>query len=246
MNIFILILVPVMLLIYLGFRFRSLLLYFKALKVYGAGNTEKAVTMLKKSVEEGLSNKHQLTVGYLLLKEGFIDDAERIFTYLIHNPGAKFNAQHARSYNALIHWKSDRLDEAVEELEALLTENYRTSSFYSNFGFFLIEQGNLERALEINLEAEAYDGESAVIQDNLGLCYIKLNDWDKAEKLYAKLMEKDPSFPDAWYNAALVAEKKNDKEKAVSYLNTALTKKFSYLSTLSREQVEEQLNKLKV
>jgi pentatricopeptide repeat protein len=244
MNI-ILIISPIMLLIYLGFRFRSLPVYFRALKTYEAGNKEKAVKMLKDAVEAGLSNKHQLTVGYLLLKEGYLEDAERIFTFLIHNPGAKFNAQHARSYNALIHWKSDRLDDAVEELEALLEENYRTSAFYSNLGFFLIEQGNIDRALEINLEAEVYDGESTVIQDNLGLCYIKLKNWDKAEKLYNKLMEKDPSFPDAWYNAALVAQQIKDKEKAVSYLNTALTKNFSYLSTLSREQVEEQLNNLK-
>ncbi|MDC7233706.1 MAG: tetratricopeptide repeat protein [Spirochaetales bacterium] len=241
----ILIIVPVLLLGYLAFRFRSLPLYFRALKKYEAGENEKALAMLKDAVEAGLSERHQLTVGYLFLKEGQMDDAERIFTYLIHNPGAKFNAQHARSYNALIHWKSGRLDEAVQELETLLEENYRTTAFYSNLGYFLIEQGKLERALEINLEAQAYDSESPVIQDNLGLCYIKMEKWDKADALYAKLIQKEPAFPDAWYNAALLALHKGETEKAASLLNTALSKKFSYLSTLSREQVEEQISKLK-
>jgi len=241
----ILIIFPVLLLIYLILRFRSFPLFLRGMKTYGAGDITRALELLKNSVEAGLAPKHQLTVGYLLLKEGYPEDAERIFTFLIHNPRGKFNNQHARAYSALIHWKMGRLDEAVEELETLLTENYRSSALYCNLGFFLIEQGNLDRALEVNLEAEDYDEESPVIQDNLGLCYIRKKDWGMAERVYEKLIKTEPAFPDAWYNAAQVALHKGEKERAVSLLNTALEKKFSYLSTLSKTDVEELLGSLK-
>jgi len=240
----IIIIVPVMLLIYLVLRFRSFPLYLRGMKAYGAGDASRALKLLKNSVEAGLSAKHQLTVGYLLLKEGYPEDAERIFTFLIHNPQGKFNNQHARAYSALIHWKMGRLDDAVEELENLLKENYRSSALYCNLGFFLIEQGNMNRALEVNLEAVNYDEESPVIQDNLGLCYIKNEDWIQAQRVYDKLIATEPSFPDAWYNAAQVALHEGEKEKAESLLKTALVKKFSYLSTLSKVEVEELLNSL--
>ncbi len=235
---------PVILIAYLLFRFRSLPLYYKGLKTYGNGDTVKALNLLKRSIEEGLPEKHQLTVGYLLLKEGNPDDAERIFNFLIENPGAKFNSDHARCYNALIHWKKGRLSEAVEELEDLLANGYRTTALYSNLGFFLILLDKLDRALEVNEEAWNYDEESPVIQDNLGLCHIRRLEWTKAEKIYGKLLEQDPGFPDAWYNAALVALHNEDKEKAVSLLESTLEKKFSYLSTLKREQVEDKLKEL--
>jgi len=240
----IVVIVPVLLLIYLLLRYRSFYLFLRGMKTYGSGDIKKALDMLKNSVEGGLSAKHQLTVGYLLLKEGYPEDAERIFTYLIHHPHRKFNPQHARSYSALIHWKMGRLDEAVEELETLLEENYRSSALYCNLGFFLIEQDRLDRALEVNLEAESYDEESPVIQDNLGLCYIRKKEWALAQKVYDKLIPADPAFPDAWYNAARVSLHQGDKETAESRLKTALTKKFSYLSTLSRTDVEEMLRSL--
>ena len=215
------------------------------MKTYSKGNTAKALDMLKESVEAGLAAKHQLTVGYLLLKEGYPEDAERIFTFLINTPQGKFNRNHARAYSALIHWKKGQLDDAISELESLLEDKYRTSALYCNLGFFLIEKGDMKRALEVNLEAYEYDELSPVIQDNLGLCYIKLKEWAKADSLYEKLIASDPGFPDAWYNAALVATHNGDKKKAESLLNSALEKKFSYLSTLNKAQVEEQLKLLK-
>ncbi len=242
---FIILIVPVILIAYLMYRFRSLPIYLKGLKTYNNGNTDKAMELLKRSIEEGLAEKHQLTVGYLLLKEGNPDDAERIFNFLIENPGAKFNADHARCYNALIHWKKGRLHDAVEELEELLKDGYRTTALYSNLGFFLILLDKLDRALEVNEEAWNYDEKSPVIQDNLGLCHIKRLEWTKAEQIYKKLLEQEPGFPDAWYNAALVAIHSNDNKKAASLLETALEKKFSYLSTLKREQVEDKLRELK-
>ncbi|MDA3955575.1 tetratricopeptide repeat protein [Oceanispirochaeta sp.] len=244
MNI-ILLTVPLILVMYLFYRFRSFPLFIKAMKIYNTGDISKALKMLKDAVEAGLAAKYQLTVGYILLKEGYTEDAERIFTFLINTPQGKFNSNHARAYSALIHWKKGHLDEAIQELKTLLEEDYRTTALYSNLGFFLIEKGDLDKALEINLEAFYYDGFSPVILDNLGLCYIKREEWVKAEEIYEKLIKSDPGFPDAWYNAALVAIQRGDKEKAESLLNSALEKKFSYLSTLNKAQVEEQLQLLK-
>jgi tetratricopeptide (TPR) repeat protein len=240
-----LIIVPLLLVMYLFFRFRSFPLFLRAMKTYNTGDTSKALAMLKDSVEAGLSAKHQLTVGYLLLKEGYPEDAERIFTFLMTTPQGKFNSNHARAYSALIHWKKGHLDEAIAELETLLESNYRTTALYSNLGFFLIEKGDMDKALKINLEAYEYNNQSPVIQDNLGLCYIKTEQWALAEDIYDKLIENHPRFPDAWYNAAQIAVHKGDNKKAESLLSSALEKKFSYLSTLSKTQVENQIEQIK-
>lgn len=238
---FILILVPLMLLVYLGFRFRSLPLYIRGSRAYAAGETERALDLLLKAVESGLGDNRQLSVGYTLLREGRIEDAERIFNYLGHHAGGKFNAQHARAYNALVLWKRGELDKAVAELEALYDEGYRSRAFYCNLGYFLIEQNRLDRALAINEEALDYDSDSPVIRDNLGLCRIKSEDWDKAEEIYDELLQEEPTFPDAWYNAALVARHSGQGEKAEELLRKALEKRFTYLSTLDRKDVETAL-----
>ena len=243
MNI-IMILVPIMLVVYLGFRFRSFPLYIQGSRAYASGETDKALDLLLKAVEAGLGDNQQLSVGYTLLKEGRMEDAERIFNYLGHHAGGKFNAQHARAYNALVLWKREQLDEAVSDLETLYDEGYKTTAFYSNLGYFLIEQGRLDKAIEINEEALDYDSKSAVIRDNLGLCRIKAGQWEEAEKIYDELLEEAPSFPDAWYNGALVARHSGDDGKAVELLETALEKKFNFLSTLEKKDVEKALEEI--
>ncbi len=243
MNI-VLLLVPLMLILYLGFRFRSLPLYIRGSRLYGSGETDKALDLLLRAVEAGLGDNQQLSVGYTLLREGRIEDAERIFTYLAYHAGGKFNARHARAYYALVLWKREELDEAVAELEALYDEGYRSTAFYSNLGYFLIEQNRLDRALEINEEALDYDSSSPVIRDNLGLCLIKKEDWDRAQKIYDELLDEEPAFPDAWYNGAQVALHRGEKEKALGCLRSALDKRFTYLSTLKKDDVEAALREL--
>ena len=116
---------------------------------------------------------------------------------------------------------------------------------YGNLGYFYILQGEIEKALELNKEAYDFSSDDAIILDNLAFSYYLSGNIDKAEEIYIKMHEqKKPAFPEGYYNYGLVALKKGDKEKAKELFEKALLQKFSYLSDLTRETVENALKNL--
>ena len=183
------------------------------------------------------------TYSYILLKNGQIEKASEALDYaeltaLERKTWRKGETRykHVHSYRALILWKQDRLDDASELLMNLLQDDYKTSTLYANLGWFLIKQNKLELALEVNLEALEYDRTNAII-DNLGLIYLKMGDLEKSREFYDELVEKNPEFPDAWYNNGLLLESEGKAEEAQMMFKKALECKFSYLGTVTKEQV---------
>ncbi len=65
-------------------------------------------------------------------------------------------------------------------------------------------------------------------------------EWDKALEIYDKLLPELPGFPDAYYNRALIHGHFNEWEEAKDLLIKAW-KEFHFLSTLSKEQIQEKL-----
>jgi tetratricopeptide (TPR) repeat protein len=187
------------------------------------------------------------TYSYILLKEGNIEAASEVLDYaeltaLDRKSWRKgeIKYKHVHSYRALILWKQDRLDDATDLLMHLLKENYKTSTLYANLGWFLIKQDKLNLALEINLEAIEYDRTNAIL-DNLGLIYLKMGDLKKSREFYDELIENNPEFPDAWYNNGLLLELEGKKEDAQKMFQKALKCKFTFLGTITKEQVEQAL-----
>ncbi len=221
------------------FALRNLgtILLFGAMRTYGRGQKDRAIGAVERALKFPMGPQHRLTSAFLLLKEGHLDRAEAIIAPLRTVKTKKYNPNKARVYYSLVQWKRGELDRAVENLEGLLAEGYRTGTLYANLGYFLIEQGSYERALEVNREGLDYDSSYNVIKDNLGLTYIKLGEWDKALEIYEDLLTGVPSFPDAYYNKALIHIHRGETEEARDLLLKAETKNFSYLSTLSREQI---------
>jgi tetratricopeptide (TPR) repeat protein len=54
----------------------------------------------------------------------------------------------------------------------------------------------------------------------------------------------NPTFPEAYFNFGLLCEKMDQRERAVELYNRALSSKFSYLSTLTKEQIQSTLDEL--
>jgi len=217
------------------YRFRSFFFYLRGLRAFKKNRKDRTAVLLTKAASMGMKPKHRLTTGYILLSQGSIEEADRILTPLRGVREKGFNHQEAGIYCSLLLWKKGMIDEAVSELEELLAGGYKTTTLYTNLGFYLQEKGDLDRALELNLEAREYNEDSKGILDNLGAVRILREEWDLAAPLYEKLMTMSPTFPEAFYHAALVHRHRGEDEKALQQLKEGEQQTFTELSTVGRE-----------
>lgn len=183
----------------------------------------------------------EVTYGFLLLKSGAVDEGERVLSALIGRliKDRRTNELSlARSYHALASWKKGDLRGAIDNLRELLAGGYRTTALYGSLGYFLIEQGQLPAALELNLEAREFNGDDKVILDNLGCTYLLMNELDRAEEVYSKLMDLQPHFPEAWYNFGKLHLARGRRDEARQAFARALELPFNALSTVTKAEVE--------
>ncbi len=205
---------------------------------YQEGDYQGALKDLEDAIRLNPKNWRNVgNYGTLLLKLGRVDEAA---------------VQNAKAYElcdkedekkglgitkSLILWRQDKLDEAIAEMEKLL-ETYKNSNVYASLGFLYTEKGDLEKALAFNLEAREFNDTNTIILDNLGYTYFLMGNIDEAEEIYKKLMSLKPTFPEAFYNYAMIHEIRGDLDQAVYLLRHALKLKFWHTSTITKEKVE--------
>lgn len=211
---------------------------------YSKGDIDKAIMWFERIYK--LKNppvRPCVSYAYIVLKKGDTNKAEQILQELLKNNSSSPDAPYIKSIIALVLWKKGKIDEAVSLLENVI-KSYVTTSVYESLGYMLIEQGDLQKALKLNLEAYEYNSDDKVIQDNLGQTYYLLGEYDKANEIYEKLLKSSPAFPEAYYNYGLLLDKLGNKEKAVEMMKKALGLKFSSLSTVSKEKIEADLTRI--
>ncbi|HHW49661.1 MAG TPA: tetratricopeptide repeat protein [Clostridiaceae bacterium] len=212
---------------------------------YSKGDMDNALKWLKKSYESNKANPHTaIPYAYLLLKSGKLDESEKVFSEIL---GKKLNADDrnlAKSNYALLLWKKGNLDEAVNMLEEVFKE-YKTTTVYGSLGYLLILKRDLDRALEFNLEAYDYNSSNTIIQDNLGYTYYLRGEYDKAAEIYEKLLASNPTFPEAYYNYGLVLVKMGEPAKALEFMEKSLNYRLTFLSTITREEIEGKIEEVK-
>jgi tetratricopeptide (TPR) repeat protein len=211
---------------------------------YSRGLTEEALKWFKRGYDTNRAHSRSvISYAYLLLKTGHTDEAGLVLDKLLEKKPKREEELYAKSNLALVYWKKGDLDSAVSTLQEVIQE-YRTSAIYGSLGYLLILKGDLEKALEFNLEAYDYNSENTVILDNLGQTYYMKGIYDKALEIYKTLIAKNPGFPEAYYNYALLLLKLDQKEKAVEMLKKALDSKFSLLSDITKDMVAAKLNEV--
>ncbi len=218
----------------------SLFAYMGGMK-YSRGSLEEAINWFEKAYRTGKAKPATTSsYAYLLLKNGILDESEAILNKLISSHPDKDSEMLAKSNLALVYWKKGCLDDAVALLETVIQE-YKTSTIYGSLGYLLILKGDLEKALQFNLEAYEYNEANTVILDNVGQVYHLTGQFEKSAEIYEKLISKNPSFPEAYYNFGLLLLDMGQVEKACEMLEKALNYKLSFLSTIKRENIEEKL-----
>lgn len=211
---------------------------------YAKGNLQDALTWYKRAYKSGVAKPQtKVSYAYLLLKTGNIEDAESTLESLSRRKLETNDRMVLNSNMALVQWKKGNLDEAINLLEEVI-KSYETSNIYGSLGYMLIQKGDLDKALEFNLKASEYNSSNAIILDNLGQTYYLKGNYDKAVEIYENLMESNPSFPDAYYNYALVLKARSEFSKALDTAKKALNYELSFLSTITRPQIDNLVNEL--
>ena len=100
--------------------------------------------------------------------------------------------------------------DAIPEFEHLVAENPADYQIRLRLGRLLRSVRQLNRALEIQLDALQRDKFNAQIHYELGLLYMDLNNFDDARKSLAKSLEIEPRQPNAYASLAEISRKSGD------------------------------------
>jgi len=83
-------------------------------------------------------------------------------------------------------------------------------------------QKNYEKAELIYRQLKAQESRSAPLLNDRGVLYFGQQDWENARNAFEASLKADPNFREAWYNLALVKERKGDLQGALSALDRYL------------------------
>lgn len=211
---------------------------------YGLGNMDEAIKWFGRAYATKRSSvRSAVNYAYLLLKNADLQKSEKVLMKELKEHPDHQELPYIKSIMALVLWKKGELDQAVDMLEEVI-QTFKTTSVYGSLGYMLLQKGDLEKALEFNLEAYEFNPRDNIINDNLGQNYLLLGEYDKAKEICEKLLAKTPAFPEPYYNYGLLLEKTGNKEDALESMRKALDHKFTFLSTITREEVENAISRL--
>ena len=225
---------------------RSLIAYRKGVKEVLGGDSALGMEYLRKAYRQGLTPAQRIQVAYAELKFGEERESKKILNLLLMDPKVKpaVKAQ-ARCIMAIIALQNKEILEAKEILESIKAGGFVSSNFYATYGYMAILTAEQEYYTKANEEAYQFNPDNTVICDNYGLSLLHRGELDKAKEIYSQLIEKNPNFPEAYYNYACVLDKSGEYEHAVEMLEEALNQEFSGVTTIHKGAVEAYLQSLK-
>ena len=222
----------------------AIIIYYIGSNKYKKNEIDEAYIYFEKAYKiKNSPMKIKLYYIYYLLLRGDLDKSEKLLKQL---SGKKLTSDDEISIKlnmSIVMWKKNNIDEAVDILMDLY-KKYKTTIIYQNLGYFLILQNDYDKALEMNLEAYDYNSSNAGILDNLATNYFMLGEYDKAIKIYEELMLEKPTFPSSYYYYSLTLLHLNKNEEALQNLNQALKCNFTFLSAISKEEIEAKITEV--
>jgi len=199
-------------------------------------NNEKAFKLMEKAYKTGrLKPDYKIYYGYLCLREGKTERAERIFNTILAKDKSDVVKNKTKVNLALLKLKEGNPNEAKTIIEELYPD-YKTGHLYAAYGHILLDLGENKKAQEISLEGYEYDPSNEAVADNLGYSYYLNNENEKSREIYEELIAKKPKFPSPYYHFAKVLHAMGESEKAADLLRNALGFRFTYLSSVKESE----------
>lgn len=209
---------------------------------------EKGLKFMELSMKTGkMRPKSQLLYAYLLVRNGFLDEAESIInktTYLGKDILKPVDFKTADFNMALITWKRGNLNDAIMQMEELYSDGYLNSNLYGSLGYFYIANNEIDKAIEFSKEGVEYNPDDLITLDNLGQAYIAAGNLDEAEEVYDRIFEKEPQFIEPFYNYATLLEKHGELSDAKECYEKALEYDEKFLSTVTHDMVRDAISRV--
>lgn len=220
------------------------IIYYIGSNKYKMGKIDDAYKYFKMAYNtKGSPIKIKLYYIYNLLLKGDLDQSEKLLNQLSKGKLTSDDEINIKLNMSIVFWKRNSIAQAVNILMELY-KKYKTTVIYQNLGYFLILQNDYTKALDMNLEAYKFNSSNAGILDNLGTTYYMLGEYDKSLKIYEELMITKPSFSSAYYYYASTLLKLNKPEEALLTLKEALNCNFTFLSAISKKELESKITEI--
>ncbi|NTW62979.1 MAG: tetratricopeptide repeat protein [Chlorobiaceae bacterium] len=173
--------------------------------------------MQAKSKVQGNRTRLLMLEGYLLYHVGETKKAVVVLEKALSTKDAKKEKMLYLQASVNLALCFDRLgtpEKSIRIYETILLLDPENALAMNNFAYILSEQGSqLDRAKKLALSAVAKDPESMVYLDTLGWVYYKLGEYEKAEKVLEKAVEKKQVDPEIMHHLIKVYEKLGYTEK---------------------------------
>lgn len=142
-------------------------------------------------------------------------------------------------------YKLGNLDKALKLLEASHRER-PCGLTYQTLGYLYVVAGDLDKALAYNQEALDYDDEDSICLDNMAQTLYSLKgDKAAAKPYFDKANEIKPGQIDTLWFLSRYDLDEGNTAAAIEKLETALEGRFSPLNHVNRDQVEQEIARLK-
>jgi tetratricopeptide (TPR) repeat protein len=132
---------------------------------------------------------------------------------------SEFTSEFSPFEQALMY--DEREDEQAAELYAAAIANQDcVADAYCNLGIIESKRGNTTKAFDCFTTSLKHEPRHSEAHYNLGNLYFEVNDFRLAQVHYELAAEMDPSFPNVYFNLALVQSLNNELTAAIKTLNT--------------------------
>lgn len=143
------------------------------------------------------------------------------------------------------YWVLGDIDKAIATIENLQKKfNYINPNTLTTLAYFYLLKKDFDKAEELTNKALKDNEAYAPAWDNLGQIYYTKGDNEKAKEYFKKALEYRAAMTESLYYMGLISKTEGDSKKAREYFEKANNGYISALSTVTREDIEKELNNL--
>lgn len=161
--------------------------------------------------------KAYVSLGLAYLKKGNMEGASRTLkrAWEIDSDDAQVNHAYALFYTV-----ENEPSQVIKHYEAALQADPELSAARNNYAAFLYREGDFQQALQqLQIVSKDYRYQKRYQSfENMGLCYLKLGQTDKAEEAFQRALQLNFNLPRALLEMADLSFQKQDLRTADFYL----------------------------
>jgi tetratricopeptide (TPR) repeat protein len=189
-------------------------------------NYAQAIDAYRKAIEIK-PDDHEVwfSLGLVYFNQGNYEQAIESYRKAI-----EINADdHEAWYNlGVVYGKQGNYEQAIESYRKAIEIKADSHEAWCNLGVVYSDQGNYEQAIESYRKAIEIKDDYQKAWYNLGVAYVYSKDWQNAEQSFLKALAIKPDDDSPIYNLACLFSLQNNKEKALSYLQKAISLNSKY------------------